>query len=205
MTLKPLSQLAAAFSRAVTLDDVRRELAQCATALGCPEYTYVYTDIGFRQDRSIDEIETAAEFLTNLDAAWTRRYLERQYFAVDPIVRACYRSRMPVVWSACDQAALQDPDALDMLFDAYENGVRRGISVPIHGFSGSFGIFSLYSSSDEDEFRLWVKTATFEVQRFAFWFHDFFTRHYSQHKPASPDEIRIRFRQDPDLRQPTMH
>lgn len=197
MPLRPLSQLAAAFSRAASLDDVRRELADCAAALGCPEYTYVFTDIGLRQDRSIDEIETAAEFLTNLDAAWTRRYLERQYFAVDPVVRACYHSRMPIVWSAADATPMSDPDALEMLVDAHEYGLTRGISVPIHGFSGSFGIFSLYSAAEEEAFRGWAKDASFDVQRFAFWFHDFFAARYSQHKPTSADEVRIRIKPTP--------
>src|SRR4051812_43106360 len=113
MSLRPLGQIAAVFSRTASLDDVRRELAGCAAALGCPEYTYVFTDIGFKQDRPIDEIETAAEFLTNLDAAWTRRYLERQYFAIDPVVRACYQSRMPIVWSATDATPVTDPAALE--------------------------------------------------------------------------------------------
>jgi hypothetical protein len=189
-----LADLAKAFTEASTLDDVRGALAHSASRFGCQEYTYLFTDIGLHQDRTMQEIELAAEFLTNLNAAWTQRYIDRKYFSVDPIVRACYQSRMPVVWSSASEVDAVDPQVMDMLMDAYENGLRRGISVPIHGFAGSFGIFSLYSPAEEDEFRSWAEMSAFDIQSFAFWFHDFFAARFSQQKGHSPDELRIRIK-----------
>lgn len=200
-----LADLTKAFAQAKTLDDVRQELAKCAAAFGCREYTYLFTDIGLHQDHSMKEIELAAEFLTNLNADWTKRYIDRQYFSVDPIVRACYQSRMPIVWSPESAMDDIDPQVTDMLMDAYDNGLRRGISVPIHGFAGSFGIFSLYSSADEEEFRAWADAATFDIQRFAFWFHDFFASRFSHQKTHSADDLRIRLKVSGPKATATLH
>ncbi|MBL8643822.1 MAG: autoinducer binding domain-containing protein [Rhodospirillaceae bacterium] len=200
-----LTDLAKAFGHSATLDDVRQALERCANSFGCREYTYLFTDIGLHQDRSMSEIETAAEFVTNLNTDWTKRYIDRQYFGVDPVVRACYQSRMPIVWSAASAWDDVDPRVMDMLMDAYENGLRRGISVPIHGFAGSFGIFSLYSPADEDEFRVWAENTTFEIQRFAFWFHDFFAARFSHHKAHAPEDVRIRIKFNSPVVKPTLH
>jgi hypothetical protein len=200
-----LADMAKAFAEINTLEDVQLELAKCAAAFGCPEYTYLFTDIGLRQDRSMQEIELAAEFVTNLNPTWTQRYIDRQYFSIDPIVRACYNSRMPIVWSPATTTDTGDPQVMDMLMDAYENGLRRGISVPIHGFAGSFGIFSLYSPAEEDEFQTWAQSSSFDIQRFAFWFHDFFASRFSQQKAQSPDELRIRLKVSRPPAPPTMN
>jgi len=205
MKTKQLSDIADAFARTTSIEDVRQELARRAKEFGCREYTYVFTDIGFRQDRPIEEIETAAEFLTNLNADWTKRYLDRQYFVVDPVVKACYQSRIPIVWSAASPWPDLEPAVIEMLMDAQDNGLRRGISVPIHGFSGSFGIFSLYSPAGETEFRSWANETSFDIQRFAFWFHDFFVERFSHQKTPSPDDVRIRIKLKQTVAGRTLH
>jgi hypothetical protein len=188
MTLTEITQ---SLRAATSLDHVRDELEHCAGAFDCQKYTYVFTNIGFEQDRLLPQIESDAEVLTNLDPGWAQRYLERKYFSVDPVVRACYQSSLPVVWSSERLPPEIDPDAYEMLTDAYQNGLRRGISVPIHGFSGDFGIFSLYSPGSESQFRRWADAKTLEVQRFAFWFHDFFAARFSNNSRISPDQLKI--------------
>jgi hypothetical protein len=186
-----LAEIARSFANTMSLEGVREELERCSFDFGCHRYTYVYTDIGLHQDRKILQIEADAEFLTNLDPLWTRRYLERQYFVIDPIVQACYQSRMPVIWSSDSLPLGLDERVNEMLLDAHQNGLQRGISVPIHGFAGSFGIFSLYSPADEDEFQEWATARSFEIQRFAFWFHDFFAARFSHHQNLTAKEITI--------------
>ncbi|MDX2142163.1 MAG: autoinducer binding domain-containing protein [Rhodospirillaceae bacterium] len=200
-----LTDITAGFTTASSLEDVRRELAKCATNFGCRQYTYVFVDIGLRQDRSIADIESGAEFLTNLDPQWAKHYLDRRYFAIDPIVHACYRSRMPVVWSPASAWPELDPDVMEMLVDAYNNGLRRGISVPIHGFAGNFGIFSLYAQFEEPDFQSWAENSSYEIQRFAFWFHDYFASRFSQKPNCPAANLEIRFSHRPMTASHTIH
>jgi GAF domain-containing protein len=200
-----LAEIARSFATATSLEKVCSALERCSSDFGCPRYTYFFTDIGLHQDRKIMQIEADAEFLTNLDPAWTRRYLERQYFVIDPIVQACYQSRMPVIWSSDSLPPDLDAQVGEMLLDAHQNGLQRGISVPIHGFAGSFGIFSLYSPAEERPFQEWAAAQSFEIQRFAFWFHDFFASRFSNHQNPAADEIKISIKDKPSRAAHTLH
>jgi hypothetical protein len=189
-----LPALTKSLQRAKTVDELKVGLEQCAQVFGCEKYTYILANIGFGQDRALSQIETDAEFLTNLDAEWTKRYQDRKYFRIDPIVHECYRSSLPVVWSSATLPREITPDIAEMLLDAFNNGLQRGISVPIHGFSGEFGIFSLYSPWPEGQFQTWAEAKAFEVQWFAFWLHDFYASRFSQSSNVQHGQLEISIR-----------
>ena len=59
-----------------------------------------------------------------------------------------------------------------MMDDARENGVRRGLTIPIHGPGGEFGLLGLYSQLSDHDFLRVTDETKFDAQVIAFHFHD---------------------------------
>lgn len=76
--------------------------------------------------------------ITSYPTGWTDHYMDRHYYAVDPVVLHGARSVLPFTWGTSDMVSqLQGKQKL--LFDeAGEFGIRRGFTVPIHGHGGEF-------------------------------------------------------------------
>ncbi len=88
---------------------------------------------------------TPKEFLlSGFPAAWVERYLKRGYFAVDPVVRHCQKSAIPVLWdeSMSDGGSDGGSDA-QYWEEARSFGLRTGLSFAVHEQPGMVGIFSL--------------------------------------------------------------
>ncbi len=88
-------------------------------------------------------------------ANWRKRYEERNYFRIDPIVRMPLISDGPVVWSKMRNLTEEQQDLMD---DAYEHGLVDGVSFPLHGpnsalFVASFASGDLFRGREITPFR----------------------------------------------------
>lgn len=83
-------------------------------------------------------------FCTTYPGEWTSRYLERNYFRIDPVV-AIYRTGFqPVDWASL--AEFSD-GAHELFHEALEVGIgRNGVTMPIRGPSGERSLFSVTSN-----------------------------------------------------------
>lgn len=59
-----------------------------------------------------------------------------------------------------------------MMEDAWENGLKRGLTIPIHGPKGEFGLFSLNSELANDEFIKVTDETKYDAQVIAYHLHD---------------------------------
>jgi LuxR family quorum-sensing transcriptional regulator LasR len=59
-----------------------------------------------------------------------------------------------------------------MMCDAWENGIRRGLTVPIHGPQGEVGVLSLNSDLSDNEFYRASDAHQYDIQVIAHYFHD---------------------------------
>ena len=107
---------------------------------------------------------------------WRRRYEERGYAAVDPVVRHCARAQHPVRWRDVEVSEGR-VGALErqVMEEGAAHGLRSGLSVPIHGAGAEGGMLSLASSREyadlerhEDAGLLIVAHAMHEATRTVF-------------------------------------
>ena len=102
----------------------------------------VYGVVGSRQEK----LESA--FLhSNYSSSWRDRYDADRLHYVDPTVTHCLSSSLPIVW---------EPDTFngDRQREFYEeacgHGIRSGVTFPIHGPNGEFGVVSFASDALPD-------------------------------------------------------
>lgn len=89
------------------------------------------------------KLETA--FLhSNYAAAWRSRYDADKLHYVDPTVAHCMTSSLPIVW---EPDTFHAPGQREMYEEACGYGIRSGITFPIHGPSGEFGVVSFASDA----------------------------------------------------------
>lgn len=73
--------------------------------------------------------------------AWVRRYVERDYLRVDPVIQGCYRQFHPVDWKRLDWSGKA---ARAFRKEAVAFGIgTQGYSVPVRGPNGQFALFTV--------------------------------------------------------------
>lgn len=99
----------------------------------------LYGAVGSRHAR----LETA--FLrSNYAPKWRQRYDSEKLHYVDPTVGHCLASSVPIVW---EPDTFKQPGQRELYEEACGYGIRSGITFPIHGPNGEFGVISFASDS----------------------------------------------------------
>lgn len=84
---------------------------------------------------------------TTFPADWLKRYVDRSYETVDPVLRRGYASALPFRWSEVD---VGEAGAASMMDDAVRHGIGPdGLSIPVVRKTGRRGLFSV-TGSDPD-------------------------------------------------------
>jgi LuxR family transcriptional regulator, quorum-sensing system regulator CinR len=85
-------------------------------------------------------------------ASWIKRYLERGYVDIDPVLREGFLRTLPFDWS---ELTIQSEEQGAMLMDALAHGVGpNGLSIPLRSKQGHRGLFSMSHSGRREE---WTK------------------------------------------------
>jgi len=85
---------------------------------------------------------------SNYPARWRERYDAERYAYIDPVVSHCLASVLPLVWGP---ELFRSPVQRTFYEEACSHGIRSGVSLPIHGPNGEFGVLSFASAGDVDE------------------------------------------------------
>ncbi|MCG2584146.1 LuxR family transcriptional regulator [Massilia sp. TS11] len=88
----------------------------------------------------------AAYLASNYPSEWRQTYDRKQLHYVDPTVSHCLHSSLPIVWKPSiflgeRQCALYE--------QAAGYGLRSGVSLPLHGAGGQFGVLSFVGPDAE--------------------------------------------------------
>ena len=119
---------------------VRQACAQCAAQLECEYFIYgAYIPV-------VESIVIVNGFPT----LWRERYVEAGYINSDPTVRHCSQNTTPVWWHGipAPKKGRQAAAEQQVMDEAADNGLRFGISVPMHGAGAEWGMLSLASSRE---------------------------------------------------------
>lgn len=102
----------------------------------------LYGVVGSRQEK----LESA--FLqSNYSSSWRNRYDADRLHYVDPTVTHCLSSAVPIVW---EPDTFDGPRQREFYEEACGHGIRSGITFPIHGPNGEFGVVSFASDALPD-------------------------------------------------------
>jgi len=81
---------------------------------------------------------------SNYSEKWRERYDAERLAYVDPTVGHCLSSSLPIVWEP-DTFSGKDEHAL--YEEACAHGIRTGVTLPVHGPNGEFGVLSFASDA----------------------------------------------------------
>ena len=92
------------------------------------------------------------------DIAWVRRYIERNYKAIDPVVLGAVRRFHPIDWKTLNWSSQH---SRAFLREAIEAGVgNQGWSIPLWGPNGEFAMFTVnHRCSDAEWARMTAERA----------------------------------------------
>jgi LuxR family quorum-sensing transcriptional regulator LasR len=88
---------------------------------------------------------------SNYPQQWQATYKREKMDAIDPILSHCRNSSIPITWRP---DIFVTPAQQALYQEASNHGLRFGISLPIHGPDGEFGMLSCASCSNDDAMRL---------------------------------------------------
>jgi LuxR family quorum-sensing transcriptional regulator LasR len=85
---------------------------------------------------------------SNYSSSWRERYDADRLHYVDPTVTHCLNSSLPIVWEA---ETFTGPRQRAFYEEACAYGIRSGVTFPIHGPHGEFGVVSFASDALPDK------------------------------------------------------
>lgn len=81
---------------------------------------------------------------SNYSSAWRELYDAARLAYVDPTVGHCLSSTLPIVW---EPAIFDGPEGSALYEEACAHGIRTGVTLPVHGPNGEFGVLSFASDA----------------------------------------------------------
>ena len=85
---------------------------------------------------------------SNYSASWRSTYDSEKLHYIDPTVSHCIKSSIPLIW---EPQTFELPREKEFYEEACGYGIRSGITYPIHGPNGEFGVISFVSDALTDK------------------------------------------------------
>lgn len=130
-------------------------------------------------------------FLANYPSHWVCAYVDRNYFAIDPVISMARTAFLPFEWASLESAS-GGSRAFFEEARSYSLG-QHGISVPTRAQNGERSVFSVTSDLPEPDWRYHRAKSLDNLVTFARHFHERFSlisglRTASAPRPMSPRE-----------------
>ena len=151
--------------------DSKRDLDNAVLVIrdlyGFAHMTFLLVDV------SADE-RALTTYCTTYPQEWTARYLERNYFRIDPVVATFRTGFLPVDWSSLDKFS---EGAREMFREAIKLGIGpNGVTVPVRGPSGERSLFSATatSTSSRQDWRALRRSTEHDLMLLSHYIHEKF-------------------------------
>lgn len=83
----------------------------------------------------------------NYPSRWRNKYVSRRLDSVDPTVTHCRNSSIPMIWSSKTFRTTAEKEFFE---EACSYGLYCGVSFPVHGSEGEFGMMSLVMDEEKN-------------------------------------------------------
>lgn len=148
---------------AESLDDLRKVMLDLREPLGL-------TNIVYHALRLPKTDELHPMLLLTYEPEWVRRYIESDYFKIDPVVINGRRGFLPVDWSEVDRESVS---ATRFFAEADRFGVgRQGLTMPIRGPGGERALFTVTANMSQIEWQKRRFAYMRSFQLMGHFFHD---------------------------------
>jgi DNA-binding CsgD family transcriptional regulator len=94
-------------------------------------------------------VKPEAIIYSNCDAEWIERYRVEKLASQDPIIFLARHQHLPIVWDDLPPYSDLPPGAALVMAEAAEYGLCNGVSFPLRGAHGEFGVFSFITDDRE--------------------------------------------------------
>ena len=127
-----------------TPDELRRAVGEYVKRLGFDSWVYAANPNG----------QNASPYvLSAYPAAWLKRYIEKGYLGIDPVVAHCREHTTPLVWTADGPIGERNRRCPSFFHDAADFGLKAGISTPVHGLGCQWGLLSVAGTGERPDRR----------------------------------------------------
>lgn len=126
-------------SAARTREDLNDCLTRLARDLGYDYYSYVLSD----PRQAAEPGDGGPMILCSYPAEWFQRYLRRHYATIDTVVTGGRHARLPFFWGSANFLDHLEPRPRRFFLEARDFGIVSGVTVPVHGPRGDWGLLSL--------------------------------------------------------------
>ena len=148
---------------AENLDDLRKIMGDLCEPLGLANI--VYHAVRLPKTDALHPM-----LLLTYEPEWVQRYIERDYFKIDPVVVHGRRGFLPVDWSEVDR---ETAGARRFFAEADGFGVgRQGLTMPIRGPGGERALFTVTANISEVEWQKRRFAYMRSFQLMGHFFHD---------------------------------
>ncbi len=132
------------YGEADNLADIPERVGYLLNDLALEHFSYMV--LKAPRNLSLDVTETIQ---TSYPDEWTKRYMSKQYFQVDPVTEISERSTMPFYWGQGRfLRKFRKPQRI--VFDeAREFRIMHGLSIPVRGIKGELAVFNIVSSDKQ--------------------------------------------------------
>jgi DNA-binding CsgD family transcriptional regulator len=111
-----------------------------------------------------------AVLLPTYDEAWVRRYHERDYFSIDPVLSAGRSGFLPIDWMTVEHSS---KEARHFFKEAESYGVgRHGLTLPIRGLAGERALFTITTNATDEHWHRWRLSHLHDFHLLSHYFHD---------------------------------
>ncbi len=108
--------------------------------------------------------------LLTYEQQWVSRYFQRDYFQIDPVVKAGARAFLPIDWRDVDRNSIE---AQRFFAESVNYGVgRQGVSLPIRGTMGESALFTITSNAADTDWRNVRRLCMRDFQMIGHYVHD---------------------------------
>ena len=122
--------------------------------------------------------------LATYPVEWTRRYTERNYVNIDPVVSAAVSRLLPFQWHRLTSGRHSTSRQREILIEARDFKLRNGITVPIHGPGQGLATLNVTSDSSKVEAaKLWTKHQI-NLLLLAFFMHEAVVKKTTKNSPT---------------------
>ena len=118
--------------------DLRKAMSDILVDLDLTGFTYLEADG-----------DTSTLHFCTYPERWLKRYKEKQYGMIDPIIARMQSEKSAFIWSCDDYLESQERGVSDFFEDARQHGVYKGISIPFRRPGAKKCLFAIVTDNAE--------------------------------------------------------
>ena len=173
MTPTACHELIELLCKAKTAEDIHSACSKFSAQFGFDHFIY-----GAQLPTSF--VKPYFIIISGYPTEWRARYIAENYIEIDPVVAHCYNHVTPIRWGQVAPQEKHSPTIRRFMGEAWDFGLKSGVSFPVHSSRGEFALLSLVSEQNQAKVHADVVHVTPYAQYFVTHVHEAARRVFEQ-------------------------